>query len=540
MTCFGVEMEKYDFLIIGSGFGGSVSACRLAQKGYKVAILEKGRDFQDKDFPKSNWDIRRFLWAPIVKCFGIQSISVLKNLLVLHGVGVGGGSLVYANTLLRPERDVLAQIPWPKSFNEGESLVEHYRTAEKMLGVTTNKFIEENDEEIRNLSKALNCENTFSPTDVGVLMGDQPGVDIKDPYFNGDGPNRTTCTKCGGCMIGCRVGAKNTLVKNYLYFAKKWGARIFPNTQAHKVRKIGDEYFVDTISPGHLLFRNKNVFKAKNVIFSGGVMGTIDILFRNRDVYKTLPYIPQSLGHNIRTNGESLVGATSFDSHRELSKGLAIGAQIKPDKYTKIEGVRYPAGSDFMKLLTTPLTPPGNRLVRPFHMLYKLAISFPSFLKALFSGDWANKSVILLVMQSIDTKIKFKYKRNIYHGFSRGLVGEPDGKAMETSIPIAQESASIVAKNINGIPLNCSLEAGAGSVATAHILGGAVIGDDIKTSVVNERNEIHGYPGLFICDASIIPGNLAVNPSLTITALAEKFASQFENITENREIKFSN
>ena len=536
-------MDEFDFLIIGSGFGGSVSACRLAQKGYSVAVLEKGREFKDHEFPKSNWNIGRFLWAPFIKCFGIQSITVLKNLMVLHGVGVGGGSLVYANTLLRPEDDVLNKLPWPKSFLNGDKLTSHYSTAEKMLGVKENIFLEENDEEIRSLSKALGCEATFKPTQVGVLMSESLGENVKDPYFDGDGPDRTTCTKCGGCMIGCRVGAKNTLVKNYLYFARKWGAIIYPNTQVDMIRPDGDGYVVFSKRPGRFFLKEKRVFKAKKVILSAGVMGTIDLLFKNRDEYRTLPNISNALGLNIRTNGESLVGATSFESHRELSRGIAIGAQIKPDEHTKIEGVRYPVGSDFMKLLTIPLTPKGSRVKRPFYMLKSLIASFPKFTRMILSSGWANRSMILLVMQSVDTKLKFHYKRTFFKGFSKGLVGDLGSETMETSIPVAQEAARILSKNIEGMPLNCSVEAGLGSVATAHILGGAVLGDDKDLSVVNDKNEVHGHPGLYICDASIIPGNLAVNPSLTITALAEKFSSEFINKDEsikNREIRFSN
>ncbi|PIK15878.1 GMC family oxidoreductase [Halobacteriovorax sp. JY17] len=536
-------MEEFDFLIIGSGFGGSVSACRLAQKGYSVAILEKGRDYKDEDFPKSNWNVKRFLWAPLLKCFGIQSISVLKNLMVLHGVGVGGGSLVYANTLLRPEDDVLRNLPWPKSFKGGQELDRHYHMAEKMLGVTENIFLEENDEEIRSLSKSLGCEHTFKPTQVGVLMRERLGENVSDPYFDGDGPARTTCTKCGGCMIGCRVGAKNTLVKNYLFFARKWGTKVFADTHAYKINPSAEGFTISTKRPGRILFKNKREFKAKRIILSAGVMGTIDLLFRNRDHFKTLPNISTNLGHNIRTNGESLVGATSFETHRELSRGIAIGAQIKPDKQTKIEGVRYPVGSDFMKLLTIPLTPSANRLKRPFLMIGKFLGSSLRFIPILFKGNWANSSVILLVMQSVDTKLKFHFKRSFFHGFSKGLVGDLGNETMETSIPVAQEAAQIVARNIKGMPLNCSVEAGLGSIATAHILGGAIIGDEAESSVVNERNEVHGYPGLYVCDASIIPGNLAVNPSLTITALAEKFSAGFKNKNndiENREIRFSN
>ncbi|WP_127717654.1 GMC oxidoreductase [Halobacteriovorax sp. HLS] len=533
-------MDSYDFIIVGSGFGGSVSACRLTQKNYKVALLEKGRDYRSKSkFPKTNWDIYNYLWAPIIRCFGIQSITVLKNLLVLHGVGVGGGSLVYANTLLRPAKKIFNSSFWPSNLDWNTELDHHYNTASKMLGVTKNPKLHAGEKILEELSKELNCHHTFEETNIGVYFDGEQGVDQDDPYFSGDGPKRRSCTSCGSCMIGCPEGAKNTLDKNYLHFASKWGADIFAETTVDKIEKVDDEYVVTTFNTCGI-FRKKRVFKAKKVILSAGVMGTLDILYRNKLVHKTLPDISNRLGEVVRTNGESLLGVTSKKYRGDLSEGVAIGAQIRPDEHTKIEAVRYPKGSDFMKLLTVPLTESGSRLSRPFKMIRSLVQNFIPFSKILLSRDWASNSVILLVMQSLDSKMSLRFGRTMFRGFTKGLIGDMGDEVMETSIPVAQESAKIIAKNIDGQALNCSLEVAAGSIATAHVLGGAVMAQTVDTGVVDTNHEVFGYNGLYICDASVIPANLAVNPSLTICALAERFSSQFEMIGHSkREIKFS-
>ena len=521
-------MEEFDFVIIGSGFGGSVSACRLTQKNYSVAVLEKGRDYRAKDsFPKSNWDVFNYLWAPIFRCFGIQSITVLKNLLVLHGVGVGGGSLVYANTLLRPLDKIFKSSYWPSDIDWSKELSPFYDLASKMLGVVENPIIEENERVIEELSKELGCHDTFERTKVGVYFNDRPGVEVEDPYFKGEGPKRSGCTGCGSCMIGCPEGAKNTLDKNYLHFAQKWGAKIFANTTVQKIEKVSDGYLVSTYNTMSI-FKSKKVYKAKKVILSAGVMGTLDILYKNKYFYKTLPNISEKLGEVVRTNGESLLGVTKYENEGGLSKGIAIGAKIMPDENTKIEGVRYPKGSDFMKLLTVPLTEGANRFFRPFLLIKSLITRFFPFMRILLKNNWASNSIILLVMQSLETKMSLKFKRTIFRGYKKGLVGDMGTDKMKTYIPIAQKSAKIVAEKINGEPLNCGFEVGIGSVATAHVLGGAIISDDLNSGVCDINHQVYGNEGLYVCDASIIPANLAVNPSLTICALAERFSSKFE------------
>lgn len=522
----------YDFIIIGSGFGGSVSAMRLSQKGYKVLVLEKGKRYQTSDFPKSNWNIFKFLWAPILKCFGIQQLSLLKGVLVLHGSGVGGGSLVYANTLMEPQGDVFDQ--WPGREKWNEELKPHYQTAKKMLGVTTNKILEESDHVLKELSERMGFGDTYHPTDVGIYFG-KSGQKHKDPYFKGEGPERVGCTGCGACMIGCRVGAKNTLDKNYLYFAEKWGTEILPEHKTSQIQKEADGTYTVTAKKITSLFGKKSKFRAKNIILSAGVIGTVDILFRNKEKYKTLPNLSDILGTVVRTNGESLLGATSFESHRDLSKGIAIGSAFHPDSYTKIEAVRYPRGSDVMRLLAVPLTDNGTWWTRPFKLALQICRRLPQFLRLYTLKDWAKQTVILLVMQSVDVKMRLKMGKFF-------LTGESEGNSIPSFIPVAQSAAQMTSHIIHGEPQNVFSEVLLQTPATAHILGGCPMGESAQTGVVDSQHEVFGYKGLYVCDGSVIPVNLGVNPSLTITALAERFASHFEvknaELYDKRQIQF--
>ncbi|TNE96251.1 MAG: GMC family oxidoreductase [Deltaproteobacteria bacterium] len=537
---------EYDVLIIGSGFGGAVSAMRLAQKGYRVGLLEMGKEYDESSYPRTNWDVKKYLWAPLARCFGIQKISVLNKVMVLHGIGVGGGSLVYANTLLRPEDKIFES--WPKQVNWTQELKDPYHLAFSMLGAVENPHLCENENQIKKLSEELGCSETFKPTTVGVYFGDKknPGQKVADPYFSGAGPERNECTLCGACMIGCPVGAKNTLVKNYLYFARKWGTKVHPELKARKILPQDDgTYKVETLSSTSWFKKSGPVFSAKKVIVSAGVMGTMELLLENAVVHRTLDKISTKLGTIVRTNGESLLGSVAFDNKGGMDKGIAIGAQIKPDSNTKIEGVRYPSGSDFFKFLALPLTGDGNRLIRPFKMLANLFLSAPKYLRILFHKDWAANGLILLVMQSLETRMNLKLGRSPFTFFKRGLVGDFKGNEPPPSfIPIAQKSSEIVAKNMKGMPLNILFEAGLGMPATAHILGGAVLSDSSQEGVVDVNHQVFNYPGLYVMDASVIPSNLAVNPSLTITALAERFTSKFplmctQEEYSTREIKFS-
>jgi cholesterol oxidase len=521
---------SFDFVVIGSGFGGSVATMRLAQKGFSVALVEAGKRWHAGDFPKSNWNAFKYLWAPKLRCFGIQNITLLKGVMVLHGSGVGGGSLVYANTLMRPADGVFGDPAWGSTVDWRRELAPHYETARRMLGVTQNPAIEEGEEVLRRVSARMGAEDTFRPTEVGVFFG-APGVTVADPYFAGMGPARSGCTLCGGCMVGCRFGAKNTLDQNYLYFAEKWGAKIFPEMKARRILPIDGGYEVETRSTTSWRSRSGPRIRASRVVVCAGVLGTVELLLRNRDVYGTLPRISTRLGDLVRTNGESLLGATSFEAHRELSRGIAIGAAFHPNSLTKVEGVRYSSGSGAMRLLGVPLTPDGTALTRPLKMLWRMMQRLPRVLKLWRVTDWARSTVILLVMQSVDQHLRLRLGRSLLRRALFGLEGRPTDKPVPSYLSIAQEASEILADELKGEPQNVISEVLLRTPATAHILGGCCIGTSPDNGVIDERHEVFGHPGLYVCDGSVVPGNLGVNPSLTITALAERFTSLIEPAT---------
>jgi len=518
------QAEAFDFIIVGSGFGGSVSAMRLAQKGYRVAVVEAGKRWRAPDFPKTNWNAWKYLWAPRLGCFGIQNITLLKGVMVLHGSGVGGGSLVYANTLMRPQASVFDDRAWSRAVAWEEELGPHFETARRMLGVTENRALMEGERTLQRVSERMGAADTFHATEVGVYFG-KPNVTVPDPYFEGAGPERTGCNLCGGCMVGCRFGAKNTLDKNYLYFAEKWGAQVFPELKVTRLVPTDGGYTVETERSTSRFGRTGPRFRAKHVILAAGVLGTVELLLKNRDQHGTLPAVSARLGDFVRTNGESLLGATSFDAHRELSRGIAIGAAFHPNSLTKIESVRYPSGSGAMRLLGVPLTPNGSAFTRPLKMLARMLLQLPRILKLWRVRDWARSTVILLVMQSVDQHLKLRLGRSL---FSRGLKDVASDQPVPSYLPIAQEAAQILADELQGEAQNVISEVLLRTPATAHILGGCCIGHDAATGVIDERHQVFGYPGLYVCDGSVVPGNLAVNPSLTISALAERFTSFFE------------
>jgi cholesterol oxidase len=522
-----VSSEPFDFVIIGSGFGGSVSAMRLAQKGYRVAVVESGKRWRAQDFPKTNWNAFKYFWAPKFRCFGIQNITLLRGVMVLHGSGVGGGSLVYANTLMRPSDEVFRDPSWSRNVDFGRELDPHYEIARRMLGVTQNPSLMEGEQVLRKVAERMGAADTFHPTDVGVFFG-EPGVKVPDPYFSGAGPERSGCVLCGGCMVGCRFHAKNTLDKNYLYFAEKWGTTVIAETRATRITPVADGYEIETRSTTSLFRQSGPRLKARRVIVAAGVLGTVELLYRNRDVYRTLPGISQQLGEFVRTNGESLLGATSFERHRDLARGIAIGAAFHPNSLTKIEGVRYPRGSGAMRLLGVPLTPEGNALTRPFKMFWRMLVRFGRMLRLWAVPDWARSTLILLVMQSVDQHLRLTLGRSVLRRLFYGLEGASTDKPIPSYLPVAQQAAEILAEELNGEPQNVVSEVLLRTPATAHILGGCCIGPSPAEGVIDERHEVFGHPGLYVCDGSVIPGNLAVNPSLTITAMAERFAAFFE------------
>jgi cholesterol oxidase len=510
---------SFDFVIVGSGFGGSVTAMRLAQKGYRVAVLEAGKRWNASDFPRTNWNAFKYLWAPRLRCFGIQNITLLKGVMVLHGSGVGGGSLVYANTLMQPPASVFADPSWTSVVDFGHELAPHYATARRMLGVTTNPALEEGEEALRRVSARMGAEPTFHATEVGVYFG-EAGRKVPDPYFGGQGPERTGCVLCGGCMVGCRFGAKNTLDKNYLYFAERWGARVIAETRATRIVPVAGGYEVETEATTAWFGRRGPTLRAARVIVAAGVLGTIELLLKNRDLYRTLPNLSPRLGERVRTNGESLLGATSFEAHRDLARGIAIGAAFHPDALTKIESVRYPRGSGAMRLLGVPLTPDGSALGRPFKLLARILVRFFQFVRLWLVADWAKSTVILLVMQSIDQHLRLRLA-------GRRLEGAPTDKPVPSYLPVAQEAAEHLAEELHGEAQNVISEVLLRTPATAHILGGCAIAATPEGGVIDAGHEVFGHAGLYVCDGSVIPGNLGVNPSLTITALAERFAARF-------------
>jgi len=536
--------EAFDFVIVGSGFGGSVSAMRLAQKGYRVALVEAGKRWQASDFPKTNWNAFKYFWAPRFGCYGIQSITLLKGVMVLHGAGVGGGSLVYANTLMQPQANVFDDPAWSRAVAWERELAPHFETARRMLGVTENRALMEGERTLQRVAERMGSGDTFHATEVGVFFG-KPDVSVPDPYFSGAGPERTGCNLCGGCMVGCRFNAKNTLDKNYLYFAELWGTQVFAELKVNKVVPLadGDGYELETERSTSMFGGAGPRLRAKRVILAAGVLGTVELLLKNRDQHRTLPAVSDRLGDFVRTNGESLLGATSFDAHRDLSRGIAIGAAFHPNSLTKIESVRYPSGSGAMRLLGVPLTPNGSAFTRPLKMLARMVLQLPRILRLWRVSDWARSTVILLVMQSVDQHLRLRLGRSL---FGRGLKDTASAQPVPSYLPIAQQAAEILAEELQGEAQNVISEVLLRTPATAHILGGCCIGKDAASGVIDERHEVFGYPGLYVCDGSVVPGNLAVNPSLTISALAERFASFFqraEGLSDEafaaRQIRFS-
>ena len=519
----------FDYVIIGSGFGGSVSALRLAEKGYSVCVIERGKRFGDSDFPKTNWDVRRYLWMPILKCFGIQNLSLFKNILVLSGTGVGGGSLVYANTLLRPQNLFYEAPIWKDLADWKAELAPHYATAERMLGVTVNPKLTEADRVLLDCAKDLGKEGTFQPARVGVFFG-EPGKKVSDPYFGGAGPERKGCIFCGGCMVGCQHNAKNTLTKNYLYFAEKCGVKILPELNVENVEAAGGGYQISVRSSTRWFCRSPQILRSKKVILSAGVLGTLHLLLKCKFVTQSLPHLADQLGHHIRTNSEALVGVTKVDSPltQDYSEGVAITSIFHPDDHTHIEPVRYPHGSSFMRLLAVPMVDGDGSVPKIFKFLYSLCRHPIQLVRLIMNRNWAQSTVILLVMQTLDNQMRFKLGRSLFTLFRKRLITVPEQGDLRipNSIPIANQVGRAFAKKVGGVPQSAINEVLLNIPTTAHILGGCGIGKDRDTGVIDQNHEVFGYPGLYVCDGSVIPANLGVNPSLTITAMTERAMSR--------------
>jgi len=518
----------FDYAVVGSGFGGSVSALRLAEKGYSVCVLERGKRFGPEDYAKTNWNLRRFLWMPRLKLFGIQNMSLFKNVLILSGTGVGGGSLVYANTLLEPGESFYQSPNWAELADWRAELAPHYATAKRMLGVTRNPYLTVVDEKLREVAEDMGKRESFHAVNVGVYFG-EPGKEgqyVPDPFFGGEGPQRAGCIQCGGCMVGCRYGAKNTLDKNYLFFAEKLGVQIRAETLVTDVRPIEGGYELHLERSTAWFAKNRQVLRAKNVVLSGGVLGTVNLLLRCQE-RGSLKSLSPRLGYDIRTNSEALVGLTTRDKTQDFSHGIAITSGFYPDADTHIEPVRYSAGSDFMRLLAAPMADAGTRLTRPLKMLAAALFHPVDSTRLLFNRDWAKTSIILLVMQTLDNKMRFVRGRNLFTLFRRSMTTQVDpGQEVPSYIAIGHEVARRLAKKTNAIPQSAVNEVLLQIPTTAHILGGCGIGKDAEHGVIDANHEVFGHPGLYVCDGSAMPANLGVNPSLTITAMSERAMSR--------------
>ncbi|MSQ84241.1 MAG: GMC family oxidoreductase [Myxococcales bacterium] len=519
-----------DVIVIGSGFGGSVAALRMSEKGYSVLVIERGKRWQAADFPKSNWNAFKSLWAPAFYMVGTLKMTLLDNVFILSGAGVGGGSLVYANTLLVPPEPFFRDPQWADLSADWQSeLRPYYERAQRMLGAVANPVYGPADRVLREIASDMGVEHTFKTTDVGVFFG-KAGETVPDPYFGGKGPERTGCIRCGACMTGCKHGAKNTLDKNYLYLAERLGTTIVPETEALSIQVCGgpasrgDQGWQVRVRPSIGLgrwFGTRKTLRSKMVVLAGGVLGTLPLLMRSCEL-GLLPDFPASLGHKLRTNSEAICGATGARVPDDFSKGIAITSGAYFDKDTHIEVVRYGKGQDAMSLLATLLTDGGGRVPRGLRWLGTVLRNPIAFVRTWWKFGWAEHGIILLVMQTLDNSLNAVWRRAWWSPFQRTLRTElPVGQAVNpTYIPLGNEVARRVAKKIDGIAMSSVNEVLLDIPTTAHILGGCPIGA-VGKGVVDAQQRVHGHQGLWICDGSVMPANLGVNPSLTITALAE-------------------
>ena len=517
--------NHYDFVIVGSGFGGSVSALRLCEKGYRVLLLEKGKRFAAGDFAKTNWDLRRWLWLPSLGLRGIFKMTFFEHVTIFSGVGVGGGSLVYANTLPVPKRAFFEHGSWAGLCDWERELAEPYRVAKRMLGAAPNPRLMPGDEMLREIARDTGRERHFGPTDVAVFFG-EPGKRVPDPYFGGRGPERAGCIFCGACMTGCRHGAKNTLDKNYLYLAERLGLELLAETEVTAVRaRDGGGYAVEAATG---LGRRKQArrFRADRVVLAGGVLGTVDLLLKMRADPKGLPRLSPRTGELVRTNSESLIAVITDRRDLDLSKGVAIGSILHTDEHSHVEPVRYGEGSSFFRLLIAPHAPGATVWER----LGRAASAFLGnprrMLHALTVGDLARSSQILLYMRSLEGTLTLRRRWNVRAG-GAGLASElaPGATPPAAFIPEATEIADRFAEKVSGVSWNMATETLMGIPSTAHILGGACIGRDADAGVIDARHEVFGHPGLYVVDGSAVSANPGVNPSLTITAMAERAMS---------------
>ena len=518
--------KHFDVLIIGSGFGGSVSALRLSEKGYRVGVLEAGRRFHDKDFPKTSWRLNRFLFFPKLGLTGIQRIHALPNVLILAGAGVGGGSLVYANTLYRPTDKYFKDPQWANITDWRAELMPWYEQAERMLGVETNPYFTNSDKAMKEVADEMGVGHTFKMAPLGVHFGKKPGQIVADPYFGGVGPERVSCLQCGGCMTGCRHNAKNTLPKNYLGLAEIAGTEVFPLTTVQSVEQIHEKWVV-TARKSNSWFGRLQKFTADEVIIAAGTYNTQKLLHRMKDAGK-LPKISDRLGELSRTNSESLVGAIMPNTQIDFSHGAAITSSFFPDENTHVEPVRYGRGSNLMGLLQTAMTD-GLSVSERRQQWLKTLIKNPSLIATILNVKrWSERTVIALVMQDVDSAIRVRSKRS-FLGLGWRLTSENDSERPNaTYIPAANATARSIAKRYGGVA-GGHIGDLVNAPFTAHFVGGCVIGKSKDAGVIDPYHRVWDYPTLHVIDGSTITANLGVNPSLTITAQAERAISMWPN-----------
>jgi cholesterol oxidase len=509
----------YDYIVIGSGFGGSVSALRLAEKGYTVAVLEMGKRFNAEDFPKSTWQTKKHIWMPKFKLYGFFQMTWLKDVLIFHGAGVGGGSLVYANTLLVPPPKAFEDPRWPDDDPWEQKLAPFYDLAKFMLGATVAKNIYPSDEALRELvDEDMGCGNTFKKHTVGVYFGES-GKDAEDPYFGGEGPARTGCIECGACMIGCRYNAKNTLDKNYIHLAENRGAEIIPETRVTDIKPLEEGgYEIHTEQSTRIFNKPKRTLRAKGVVVSASVLGTVGLLSKCKE-NGSLPNITDRLGDYVRTNNEAILSVSARGKEVDYGRGIAITSGVHPDENTHVEMVRYGSNADSMMGLMTLLTGAGKPWPRWLRLLGNIARHPLRFLSTLFLFGRSRKTNIVLVMQPITSHLKLRLKNKLW---GRTIDTElTPGQDVPKYMPLANEITEKLANKMDGTPHSLNLEVIGNTCSTAHILGGATMGRSPEEGVCDHKGRVYGYDNLYVADGSIVPANLGVNPSLTITALSE-------------------
>ncbi|MFE3189815.1 FAD-dependent oxidoreductase [Nocardia sp. NPDC059240] len=523
--------HDFDWLVIGSGFGGSVSALRLQEKGYRVGVLEAGRRFADTDFAERASQVRRYYFLPALGMRGIFRPTLFKDVFVVTGAGVGGGSLTYANTLYRSRPEFARNPQWSHLGDWDAELAPHYDTAERMLGVTSLPEDSPADTLLREYAAEHGFADTYARSRVGVFLG-EPGKTVPDPYFGGEGPDRAGCIRCGSCLLGCRHNAKNTLVKNYLWFAERRGAQIMADRTVIDIRPLGaadgsDGYAVTTERTGSWVRRDRRTHTAGGVVVAGGALGTNRLLLRCK-LSGSLPHLSERLGTLVRTNSESILAVTARDDTYDFAQGVALTSGVYPTPTTHIQPVTYGAGGDFMSLLTTLATSRGTRRTRPFHYAATVLRHPVRFARASRIRHASRRTMLLTTMESVDNSVRLRVRFRLPTGYPVLTTVQDPNNPIPQFIPSAYAAAEAIAARIGGVVRAAVPEAIASIPTTAHILGGAAIGDSPGTGVVDARHRVYGYRNLLVCDGAAIPANVGVNPSLTITAMAERAMSFVE------------